>query len=51
MTNNPNKIEQLEAYGIRVRRREPLLIAPVKENERYLKTKQTKLGHILSGEK
>jgi len=51
MTNNPNKVQQLEAYGIHVRRREPLLIAPVKESERYLKTKQKKLGHILGGEK
>ena len=47
MTNNPNKINQLKKYDIRIIKRVPILIAPVQENLVYLKTKQKKLGHFL----
>ncbi len=47
MTNNPRKIVGLEGYGLKVVERVPIIIKPRKENERYLKTKEEKLGHLL----
>jgi len=47
LTNNPKKIEGLNAYGIEVVSREPLLAEPTSENVTYLKTKKEKLGHLL----
>lgn len=47
MTNNPQKIADLEHYGIKVAERIPLAAQPNAENLRYLKTKKTKLGHLL----
>lgn len=47
LTNNPQKIKDLEHYGIKVGRREPIIAEPVEENKEYLKTKQEKLGHLL----
>ena len=46
-TNNPHKIKGLEKYGLKVAGRVPLLIKPNKTNERYLKTKKEKLGHLM----
>ena len=48
MTNNPKKIKGLEGYGLEVTERVPIEIPPRKENERYLRTKCVKLGHIMS---
>lgn len=48
LTNNPQKIDSLTRYGIEVVERVPLTATPVKENLRYLKTKQSKLGHLLA---
>jgi 3,4-dihydroxy 2-butanone 4-phosphate synthase/GTP cyclohydrolase II len=48
MTNNPRKIIGLEGYGIRVVARIPIEMKPNSENLSYLKTKKTKLGHLLS---
>ncbi|ABZ84699.1 riboflavin biosynthesis family protein ribab [Heliomicrobium modesticaldum Ice1] len=47
MTNNPRKIKGLEGYGLSVVERVPIIIDCVPENERYLKTKEEKLGHLL----
>jgi 3,4-dihydroxy 2-butanone 4-phosphate synthase/GTP cyclohydrolase II len=47
MTNNPEKINGLESYGLKVTKRVPLEISPSKSNEKYLKTKKEKMGHIL----
>jgi 3,4-dihydroxy 2-butanone 4-phosphate synthase / GTP cyclohydrolase II len=49
LTNNPQKIAGLEAYGTTVSARAPLEVAPHAGNIGYLRTKQTKLGHLLSG--
>jgi 3,4-dihydroxy 2-butanone 4-phosphate synthase/GTP cyclohydrolase II len=49
LTNNPQKIGGLEAYGVRVVTRAPLEVPPHAGNIEYLRTKQTKLGHLLSG--
>lgn len=48
LTNNPQKIIDLEQYGIEVVERIPLITAPNSTNHTYLKTKQTKLGHLLN---
>ena len=47
ITNNPRKIVGLEGYGLKVVERISLMIRPNKLNERYLKTKKSKLGHYL----
>ncbi len=47
LTNNPRKIEGLEKYGIEIVARVPIIIKPNKNNRKYLKTKQEKLGHYL----
>jgi 3,4-dihydroxy 2-butanone 4-phosphate synthase/GTP cyclohydrolase II len=48
MTNNPRKIVGIEGYGLKVVERVPIEIPPREANERYLRTKKNKLGHILS---
>ncbi|STX41978.1 riboflavin biosynthesis protein RibA [Legionella donaldsonii] len=50
LTNNPHKVEAIEKYGLKVSERVPLLIRPTQENRDYLKTKQEKLGHLLTVE-
>lgn len=47
MTNNPRKIIGLEGYGLEISERVPLEFPANKYNERYLKTKCSKLGHML----
>jgi len=49
LTNNPQKIGGLESYGVHVVARAPLEVAPHPGNIEYLRTKQAKLGHLLSG--
>jgi 3,4-dihydroxy 2-butanone 4-phosphate synthase / GTP cyclohydrolase II len=49
LTNNPQKIGGLESYGVEVVARAPLEVAPHAGNIEYLRTKQVKLGHLLSG--
>lgn len=48
MTNNPRKIAGLAGYGIEIEERVPLQMPMKKENTHYLKTKQEKLGHLLT---
>lgn len=47
ITNNPRKIVGIEGYGLKVVERVPIEITPRAANERYLRTKKAKLGHIL----
>jgi 3,4-dihydroxy 2-butanone 4-phosphate synthase/GTP cyclohydrolase II len=47
MTNNPRKIVGIEGYGLKVVERVPIEVAPRDANERYLRTKKNKLGHLL----
>lgn len=48
LTNNPKKVEALEKYGLIVSERISLAIEPTHQNRDYLRTKQLKLGHLLS---
>lgn len=48
LTNNPRKIVGLSGYGLQVTQRVPIEIKPGHNNVRYLKTKKTKLGHLLN---
>jgi GTP cyclohydrolase II len=47
LTNNPEKIHGLEAEGIPVTRRIPVIIPANDHNRRYLNTKKKRLGHFL----
>jgi len=47
LTNNPRKVVGLESYGIEIVETLPVIIACNPYNERYLRTKQEKLGHQL----
>ena len=47
MTNNPNKIRQLEQLGIRVSGRIPLVVPPNEYNRFYLQTKAARSGHYI----
>ncbi|MBR4230446.1 MAG: bifunctional 3,4-dihydroxy-2-butanone-4-phosphate synthase/GTP cyclohydrolase II [Bacteroidales bacterium] len=47
ITNNPIKRTGLEGYGLEVTEIVPIVIEPNKYNERYLKTKQDRMGHEL----
>jgi 3,4-dihydroxy 2-butanone 4-phosphate synthase/GTP cyclohydrolase II len=47
LTNNPRKIVGLEGYGLQIVDRVPLEIPPRKDNIRYLRAKQEKLGHLM----
>ncbi len=46
MTNNPDKVAALEAAGVSVVERVSAEVAPQQSFERYLRTKQEKMGHI-----
>lgn len=47
LTNNPIKINILKKSGIQVLKRIPLIVGKNSNNTNYLKTKYTKLGHLL----
>jgi 3,4-dihydroxy 2-butanone 4-phosphate synthase/GTP cyclohydrolase II len=48
LTNNPDKVRQLEEYGLAVVERVPIEVAPGSANRDYLRTKRAKFGHLLS---
>lgn len=48
MTNNPDKVDQVEKYGIKVSEREPIEIKSNEIDEYYLKTKVYRMGHKLN---
>ncbi|MDR1459941.1 MAG: bifunctional 3,4-dihydroxy-2-butanone-4-phosphate synthase/GTP cyclohydrolase II [Bacteroidales bacterium] len=47
ITNNPTKRAGLGGHGIEIVETIPIIIEPNKNNLRYLKTKQSKMGHDL----
>ena len=47
LTNNPKKIVGLEGYGLKIVEQVPIRVKPNPHNEKYLKTKRQKMGHLL----
>ncbi|MGE5811462.1 MAG: bifunctional 3,4-dihydroxy-2-butanone-4-phosphate synthase/GTP cyclohydrolase II, partial [Ignavibacteria bacterium] len=47
LTNNPKKVVGLQGYGLEIIERVPIEMPPNDNNEKYLKTKRDKLGHII----
>ena len=47
LTNNPEKVRQLEAHGIRVAERLPLVVGVGAGNTGYLDTKRRRMGHAI----
>lgn len=47
MTNNPAKYGGIEAYDLQITERVPINICLTNENQRYLRTKKEKMGHLL----
>jgi 3,4-dihydroxy 2-butanone 4-phosphate synthase/GTP cyclohydrolase II len=48
MTNNPRKIVGLEGYGLEMVERVSIEVQAKKDNIKYLRTKQEKMGHMFS---
>ena len=51
MTNNPAKYGGLEGYGLAVVERVSIAIASTPENEKYLRTKKERMGHLIDMDK
>jgi 3,4-dihydroxy 2-butanone 4-phosphate synthase/GTP cyclohydrolase II len=47
LTNNPKKVVGLEGYGLKITEQVPIRVKPNPHNERYLKAKREKMGHLL----
>lgn len=47
LTNNPAKIQMMEAMGVSVTERVPLKVGHTRHNQAYLATKAAKSGHLL----
>jgi 3,4-dihydroxy 2-butanone 4-phosphate synthase/GTP cyclohydrolase II len=49
LTNNPKKIIGLKGYGLEITNRISIEISPNVNNEKYLRTKRDKMGHMILG--
>jgi GTP cyclohydrolase II len=47
LSNNPEKVEAVARAGVRVTERIPCVAAPLDSTETYLRTKKTKMGHLI----
>jgi GTP cyclohydrolase II len=47
MTNNPDKMQDLQEHGVRIVGRIPVIVPPNAHDRAYMQTKQVKLGHLL----
>ena len=50
MTNNPDKVYQLEDFGLEIKERVPIQVEATRYDLRYLLTKKNRMGHILNYE-
>jgi 3,4-dihydroxy 2-butanone 4-phosphate synthase/GTP cyclohydrolase II len=48
LTNNPEKVRQLERHGVAVTERVPLVVGIGEFNEEYLATKRDRMGHHIT---
>jgi GTP cyclohydrolase II len=48
LSNNPEKVEAVQAAGIEVVERVPADVEAYKSNEKYLRTKREKMGHLFT---
>lgn len=47
VTNNPVKCDELATHGVEVVERVPSVTSPTTENEAYLRTKASRMGHMI----
>jgi len=47
LTNNPDKVAQLQQHGVRVAETVPLIVGRNAYNEHYMQTKRDRMGHVL----
>lgn len=47
LTNNPDKVYQLEDFGLEIRERVPIQVEATPQDLFYLRTKRDRMGHIL----
>ncbi len=47
MTNNPDKVRDLQNHGVTIVERIPVVVPPTVSNLGYLETKRRKMGHLL----
>ena len=47
LTNNPKKVIGLDSFDLKIVDRVPIQVPPSPHNERYLRTKKDKMGHML----
>ncbi|GJQ49188.1 MAG: bifunctional 3,4-dihydroxy-2-butanone-4-phosphate synthase/GTP cyclohydrolase II [Candidatus Kuenenia stuttgartiensis] len=47
LSNNPKKFAALAGYGLEIVERVPIVVEPNAENQKYLRTKKEKLGHMI----
>ncbi|MDQ6632801.1 MAG: bifunctional 3,4-dihydroxy-2-butanone-4-phosphate synthase/GTP cyclohydrolase II [Verrucomicrobiota bacterium] len=47
LTNNPKKVVGLEGYGLEIVKQVPIKVKSNPHNEKYLKAKREKLGHLI----
>ena len=50
LTNNPDKVAQLEASGVTISERVPLYVGLTEQNAGYLAAKRDRMGHMLPGD-
>lgn len=51
LTNNPDKVYQLEDFGMKIVERVPIQMAATAHDRFYLQTKAEKMGHILDSDR